>query len=463
MLDRLRLQRLAGPTRWVVLGIAVASVTAFLVAQRQSTDTTYGRSPSTATITEGSAGEISGATLPSVEEMTAMVAAERVVRLPGAVAEWDTGRVSAAIGTSDVRILVAPPGLTKDQQGEVRKVENATIRVLGTKVSGGFYQASGSTLTEWRDQFARNDVTGQLVELIRALRKDAGRPAAADDDAAGGGVWRDPTAAELDTVAAALRADGRYIASGATIKAAPAKAAEEAFGTRSTLVVALPVQPRDTPAPRFGPRLAELFPDRPIVVMYGAWIEYHGPHTADFADVTAASFYARFGNRLSAYAYPQDNVLGAYLALVTDVRYAGLFDRPLPYRPVDPLRVALPVLPWLFAACVAAFLVLSARALPGPRPPKGLAVAGRDGVRARLAGLTALAVEVSGLTDNRTDAALTRAISSLGAAGKALDAQLPDQHVRGLLDDAERELDSVGRAVGVAGYRPAEYLRGRLA
>ncbi|WP_432839798.1 hypothetical protein [Dactylosporangium sp. CA-092794] len=76
--------------------------------------------------------------------------------------------------------------------------------------------------------------------------------------------------------------------------------------------------------------------------------------------------------RLGAYAYPQGNVLGAYLALVTDVRYAGLFDRPLPYQPFDPLRVALPALPWLFAACVVVFLLLSAAALPRRRRPAAL-------------------------------------------------------------------------------------------
>ncbi|MER7003826.1 hypothetical protein ABT297_12385 [Dactylosporangium sp. NPDC000555] len=467
--DRLlqRLRRLAdGPARWIVLAVAAASIAGFIGAQRQSAGVTYGRSPSTATVTEGSAGESSDAVLPSVDDMKAMVAAQPIVRLPGAVAEWDQAKVAAAIGGTDVRILVAPPGLTKDQQDKVRAVDNATIRVLGTRVSGGMYQATGSTPLEWRGQFARNDVTGLLVELIHALRKEdrkgSGEPTPADDDP---GLWRDPTEAEVATVADGLRADGHYIATGATLKAVPAEAAAQAFGDTAPLVVALPAQPRDTAAPSYGARLSTLFPDRPLIVMYGAWIEYHGPHAADFAEITAASFYSRFGNQLSTYAHPQGNVLGAYLALVTDVRYAGLFDRPLPYQPFDPLRVALPALPWLFAACVVAFLLLSAAALPRRHPRvalAGLASATRGGVPALLAGLTALAVEVSGLTDATADPALTRAIASLGAARDALGKGLPDQHVAGLLDDAERELDAVGRAVAVRGYRPAEYLRGRL-
>jgi hypothetical protein len=80
-----------------------------------------------------------------------------------------------------------------------------------------------------------------------------------------------------------------------------------------------------------------------------------------------------------------------------------------------------------------------------------------------LAGLTALAVEVSGLTGARTDPALARAIVALRAAREALDERLPRRRVSDLLDEADRELDLVGRRVEFPGYRPAEYLRGRLA
>jgi len=191
-------------------------------------------------------------------------------------------------------------------------------------------------------------------------------------------------------------------------------------------------------------------------VLYGDWIEYHGPHEAEFADLAAASFYAQFADRLSRYAYPQGNVLGAYLARVTDIRFAGLFDRPLPYRPWDPLRVALPALPWVFAACVAAFLALSVRDLL-PRRPQ------RRAAPARLAGLTALAVEMSLLTDRAGDAPLTRGITQLSAARAAVDDELPDGHVQALLDDAQRELDEAARLLPYDGFRPDDYLAERLA
>jgi hypothetical protein len=189
--------------------------------------------------------------------------------------------------------------------------------------------------------------------------------------------------------------------------------------------------------------------------MVGTWIRYHGPQAADFADVAAAAFFGGSGSALGRYTYPQGDVLAAYLGTVADVRYSGLFDRPLPYRPVDPVRVALPALPWVFAACVVAFLSLSVR--PLLRPPARLR---RGGTSARLAGLTALAVEISALAPAAPE--VTRAIGQLRAARSALDDDLPDRHVATLLDRAQAALDAVGRALEFPGYRPADYLRGRL-
>jgi hypothetical protein len=205
--------------------------------------------------------------------------------------------------------------------------------------------------------------------------------------------------------------------------------------------------------------LAASFPDTPIVVMYGSWIEYDGPDAAGFAELTTATYYGRFGDLLSRSAYPQRAVLATYLDRVADVRYSGLFDRPLPYRPLDPVRVALPALPWLFTACVVAFLLLSARSVrrrPAPSTPI-------LGTPARLAGLTGLAVEMSALTSRTSDPALTRGITKLLAARDALAGNLPDPHVRELLDDAEAELDEAARLLPFDGYRPGDHLRRRPA
>lgn len=444
------------PLRWVFLVTAVLMLATFLVVQRQSTEVSYGQSPARAELAESSVG-LADVTVPSVDEMTALVETDPVVRLPGAVATWDEQRVREVIGDDDVRILVAPPGLDEDERERVRDVDNATVRVIGTHVTGGAYAAVPSSLPGWRARFATADVTGSLVTLISELL-DKSDPSEEDDRL----TWREPTGIELAPVVADLRDTGLHAAPGATLTGPPADS--DAFPD-DAWYVALPVQAADEPLPRYGPALADMFPDTPIVVMYGAWIEYHGPHAEDFADLAATSFYSQFGQRLSRYDYPQDNVLTAYLARVTEIRYAGLFDRPLPYQPFDPLRVALPALPWLFAACVGGFLVLSVRSRPtrqllrsGLRSRTGRRPSRPAGPVARLAGLSALAVEMSLLTDRHGDSALARGISKLQAARAALDGGLPDRHVQALLADAWDELDQAARTTGLDFFRPRHYL-----
>ncbi len=435
--------------RWVLLAVAVALLVTFLLVQRQSTDVSYGQAPAAKDpIPEGSAGELSGATVPSAEQLTAMVKDSAVVRLPGAIATWDDQAVQAAAGRAGIRVIVAPPGLPEDARDRVKNVEDATVQVIGTEVTGGALQASPDRAAEWIHEFATGDVTESLTTLAAHLNH---QPDAPDQPAL---ARRDPTAGELADVAARLRSTGRFIAPGATLEDAPATTA--AFPGAQPLYVALPQQPAGQPLVHFGPALAKEFPGRPIVAMYGQWVEYDGPSAAAFSEVVTASFYGQFADRLSTYAYPQRNVLGAWLDRVTAIRYAGLFDRPLPYTPFDPLRVALPVLPWLFAACAVGFLGLSARRVVRPDRPSGA------GVPARLAGLTALAVEVSGLTGGASAAALTRGITQLTAAREAFTGKLPDNHVHGLLDAAEADLATTADVLGRPEYRPAEYLRGRL-
>lgn len=430
--------------RWVFLLVAVVLVIVFLVAQRQGdVDVSYATSPAgRSTVREATAD----VTLPSVDEMTDMVARERVVRLPGSIAYWDTDRVAKAIGAADIRILVVPPGLGEKQQDQVRAVKNATIRVMGTEVVGSVFQAVPDDLAGWRTTLSTGDVTDQLLSLVASERKQPDPPAVNVFS------WRPPAPAELAPVVADLRAHGLHVAQGASVTRLPDNASA-AFGGRRPLVAVLPPQPGGQPVPEFGPALVKAFPDTPVVVMYGYWVGYYGPHAGEFADVASAGFYARFGGLLSTDAYPQSTVLAAYLDKVTDVRYAGLFDRPLPYQPLDPLRVALPWLPWVFAACVLVFLGLSVRSVLGPRggPPRR--------PPGRLAGLTTLAVELSALSHS---AALTRALGTLSAAREALAENLPDRHVSTLLADAQRDLDVVARDLGRTEYRPVNYLAGGL-
>jgi hypothetical protein len=112
----------------------------------------------------------------------------------------------------------------------------------------------------------------------------------------------------------------------------------------------------------------------------------------------------------------------------------------------------LPALPWLFALCVLVFLAMSVRAVRGP----GTALSHAP---ARLAALTTLAIEMSGLS---RDAALVRALSKIEEARASVADDLPARHVKGLLDNVESELDTAARALGRADYRPANYLAGGI-
>lgn len=433
--------------RWVFLAAAVVIVVVFLLAQRQNAiDVSYAKSPSEkATVTEGSAGELTDTDLPSQDELSGMLRADRIVRLPGSIAYWDEKLVDDALGDTDIRVLVTPPGLTKEQREHVNTVEDATIRVIGTDVTGTLYGATSDDNAGWRAQFATGDVTSLLLTII-ASERDQELPDDVDLF-----EWRAPTAAELAPVVEDVRADRLHVADGATLKSIP-DSAETAFPGEKALFAAFPQQPAGKPVPEYGAALAEEFPDTPIVVMYGSWAEYYGPNAESFADLVAAGVYNRFAGRLASYAYPQENVLAVYLKQVTDVRYAGLFERPLPFQPFDPLRVALPALPWLFAVCVLVFLAMSVRAVRGPG--RGLRHAPM-----RLAGLTTLAIEMSGLS---RDPALVRALGKIEEARVSVADDLPDRHVIALLDSAESELDTAARALGRADYRPANYLAGGI-
>ncbi|MBB3053373.1 hypothetical protein FHS23_004422 [Prauserella isguenensis] len=468
--------RTLGLARWVLAGVAVTVAVVFLLHQRQGDiDVSYGQSPSS-DYEEGDAGELSGHSAPSTAEMVRRVQAEPVVRLPGSNATWHRRWLREHVGIDGVRLLFAPPGLDEQDTERVRDVAEdpaivdapfELVTVTGTKVRSGVYTAVPDDVDGFQRQFAAGDVTGLLAAVITGMR-DEGDPPAAPRVA-----WREPTTAEVDAVAADLERDGVHVAEGATLSDVPGNASN-AFPDTEPLVVALPRQdtalprqdgasprqdtalPRqDTgrPVPDYAPALADRFPDTPVVVVYGSYIDYAGPHRDEFYEVATAGVYGMLGDRLGRYDYPQDNVLFAWLNKVTDIRYAGLFDRPLPYQPFDPLQVTMPALPFVFAGCVLGFVVLSVTALRR-RPSHGRPPT------VRLAALSALSVEVSGLTTETGNPSLTRAITHLDAA-KELDCSLvATRNAHKLLDKAEEELSETARLIGRRDYEPRRYVMG---
>jgi hypothetical protein len=108
--------------RWAFLLTAVVIVIVFLLAQRQTADVSYARSPSG----KGgvTAGESENVTLPTVAEMTAMVRKDKVVRLPGAVAFWDEQRITKL--AADYAELAG--ALTEDDPDLAERIEQLTER-----------------------------------------------------------------------------------------------------------------------------------------------------------------------------------------------------------------------------------------------------------------------------------------------------------------------------------------------
>ncbi len=235
------------------------------------------------------------------------------MRLPGAVAYWDERQVTRAVGDADIRILVAPPGLSEDQQDQVRDVENATIRIMGTEIVGSVYQVG-----QRRPR--------RLARPVRRRRRH--QPAAGDH------LEREERAAARRTTTCSPCAHrpppswprwpltcvpaARTSRAGATLSRQADERGRPRSATRHRSSWPRSASSR-TPSrcPNYGPALAKLFPDTPIVVLYGNWISYYGPHAGEFADVAAAGFYARYGELLSRYDFPQDNVLDAYFDHVT--------------------------------------------------------------------------------------------------------------------------------------------------
>ena len=71
------------------------------------------------------------------------------------------------------------------------------------------------------------------------------------------------------------------------------------------------------------------------MVAYGYWFGYSGPFSEN-TPVATSAFYSRYGSVLARSDFPQFNALSVYLQQWAQIRFSGLFDRPLPYAPADP-------------------------------------------------------------------------------------------------------------------------------
>lgn len=315
--------------RWLLAVLAVVAAVVFVAVQGRSSDARYELNAASSRLTPTETPTVS---LPSPEELTNQLRRQSRVRLPGASAWFDEKQVRAAIGNDDIRILVAPIGLTSDQSRMLYELdpfdEDATgvhevIRIEGTAVKGGGYSSLADDLPGWQRQFAQGDITGPLLALVAALR-DA--PTPADPQAA---AVRAPTAAELAPVLAAVRSSGVHLDPAAGVTEVPATAGT-AFPDSRPIIATFPRSTPGAPLVDWATALSAAFPDRPVVTLTGLWVDYRGPDADQFAEIASASYYGQYRTVLAERVLPTQGVLRTFLARIAELRLSGIFGRALP-------------------------------------------------------------------------------------------------------------------------------------
>lgn len=384
---------------------------------------------------------------PSYDAILAQYGEQRIIRLPGAIAQLDAAAVTPwldAAGAS--RVILAPPRDPDDR--DRLEVPDDVVLVTGTSVSLSPYQTFSTTFADVSRLLGAADVTGDVITLAAAVaeqRDDAPQTTPL--------AVRAPTADETAAVVADLADDGVAFISGAPAFARPA---ENGFAAAPLIVVA-PYAAPGTPAVDYRDAVSAAYPGRPVVTMTGLWIQYGGAGVDAFAPAITASFYGQLEDRLRTYDYSQETVLAANLARVAQFRTSGMFDLDAPYVAPDPLHLTLPVLPWV---CGGLALVLLGAAV-WPRRPAQTDPVGAASV-ARYAGLSELAVEISGLVPSSAEGAFTRAGAALRAARDGLDgAAITDGELDALLGRAEGELATVADRLQRDDLEPARYLADR--
>ena len=396
---------------------------------------------------------IDTAPLPTYDQVVEQYSDAPIVRLPGATAVVDTALATEWLDKSDARQIVLAPPLSPDAE-DTMTVPDDVVLVHGTYTSFGGFSTTSSDFSDMQQTFATSDVTTSVVALI-AHSIDVEMPEDLVEVS-----WREPTPDELAPVLAALESDGIAFVGGAEPFEIPAQATEAYPEGVDPLIVVTPHAAPGQPAVRYADAVAAQFPNRPVVAMTGLWIDFAGSYAQDFEAPLTASFYGQFGERLEKHAYSQETVLRLALNRVQEFRHSGIFDQPLPYQAPDPLELTLPALPWICGAlgltAVAASIVqIRRQRLDTPTPADGATVH-------RLAGLSELAVEVSGLTEGRSKASLSRALRALAEAQEVIEGTSEGAEVvAGLLERAERELETVAERIGRPEYRPATFLEAR--
>jgi len=166
----------------------------------------------------------------TAEQAIAALSAGPVAQLAGSPAVVDTAVLTAAIGTSNVKIIAVPfaqpanpldsdlDDATKEQLAAVRSWAYDQgvdlITVVGLKISlGGLFEQRPDTLPELQRIMVRSDLTQNL--LFSIAYEQSGRDAADATEQEGALETAAPAnPADTETIASAMAADGYYAAAG---------------------------------------------------------------------------------------------------------------------------------------------------------------------------------------------------------------------------------------------------------
>lgn len=443
--------------QWTAAVLALLVAAVFLSVQVQQPSGTFGKDPhQPAPIVE----LYSVTSVPAADELNDLLEANRIVRADGAAARIDDAKVLPLLEQYDVRLLVLPYGVSAKRTTAIIEAldtpDHPTVVVQGLEGHFGGYAATPGDWVELENTLLAGEATGAVIDLIKHVNGDRQSAERAIPQV----TWREPTDAELDSVAADLADDSMAVIDGATAFPMPATV-EEAFADGAVPLVVVSTTPGDPSAvPRYADALAERFPDRVIVTVTGRLVDIAGAGTEGFRTALNASFYGTFVDDLMAGEMAQGVLLAHYLRRTAEFRLSGIFDRPMPYVPTDPLDLTLPALPWVSLGLAGVFTAMSIRrvrdaASASPAdPPTAEQLS-------ELAGLSALSIEVSGLVDTAQRRRFARAASRLTAARDAIEDGLPSSDVQSDLDAARELFTAVADDMDRPDLRPEAYVDGR--
>ena len=371
----------------------------------------------------------------TAEDAISALTAAPVAQLPGSPAVLDAAVLTAAIRTSNVKILTVPfaqpeNALDRDMdestKEQLRKVRTWAadsdvdlVAVIGLAITlGGILEQRPDTLPELQRIMVRSDLTQNL--LFSIAYEQAGRDAADATEQPGEpepAVPADPS--NIEAIAAALAADRYYAAPGIGAPEEPFSSWQDVGPDRVVRVALLAgPAPGEPFVDHLGP-LAARFPDDVVVVATGRWVQMAGPEQ-NLLDSAVLYGYGAFYDRVVQNDVPVANLALGMLRRVGDLRTGAVSDQQGPSTD-DPVSGVSPALPWLFvgtALIVVAGLLLfrqrrSTRAMDAARDDRRA----RSRTTARLSVLSEQILQLDGLARDGTPRTLmTKATERYGTA-----------------------------------------------